>query len=51
MVKNYLGCLSKGRLIFFGQSIIDQDIHHLQSQLFDLANGNSKGEDIMNEIL
>jgi hypothetical protein len=32
----------------FGQSIIYQDIQHLQQQLFNLVNG--KGEDIKNEI-
>ncbi len=38
---------SKGQYIF-GQFIIDQDIHHLQWQLSNLANG--EGEDIKNEI-
>jgi len=32
----------------FGQSITNQDIHHLQWHIFYLTNG--KGEDINNEI-
>jgi hypothetical protein len=37
----------EGRYVF-GQSITDQNIQHLQRQLFDFVNG--KGEDIKNEI-